>query len=599
MKFRLLPTFLICLSALTIASVGTVIYLQQWSGRQLISNLGARIVTGNLNAIKLDVDTFLIRQRKHVLAVEEFLEDAGMEFANTNELSPFIEGIMVSDPHIAHIIVVDRDHRGIIAHRSRTNSKPVIRLLSGAYPSSLKKVIQEGHLRANAMHLSKPWFDPISDQTLISLSREVSRPNNHFSFIEIAVSIAPLSLHTRAMSGSTNNIVFALLNDDYVLAHPLLAQSPVGLSHDEPLPSRDVLGDGVLKAIDTAVDSPLVARALLNGAKLQNVTWGGRSYLISRLELKHKFGDQVITVGTHRQNAEVREYLKVFYFALWVAGGVLILSLLAAAVLARRISHPIRRISAAASDVGQVEFGEIKPLGGSFIKELNDLASSFNSMIGGLKLFERYVPRSLVKKLIERGEQRIPSEERVVTVLFTDIAGFTSLSEGMAASGVAEFTNEHLTLLGACVEAEGGTIDKYIGDSLMAFWGAPDDMEDHAQAACRAAANIARNLHADNLKRKERGLAPVRIRVGIHTGPLIVGDIGSPNRINYTIMGDTVNVAARLEALGKEVDPKAEALILISGKTADELGGEFIVREEGAYTVRGKSIATTVFRLVP
>ncbi|MGI9372628.1 MAG: adenylate/guanylate cyclase domain-containing protein [Hyphomicrobiales bacterium] len=559
--------------------------------------LGSRIIASNLEAIAFEFTTLLRLQREHATSIEDHLIHEDVNLKTPDALRNYLMGVMTAESDIAHIIITDKDHRGIMAYRNLAAREPIFAPLTGNESTSLKRVIDEGHARAGSMHLSRPWFDPITGQTVISLSRVVSEATSSIEYIEVAVSIQPLSERVNAMSGATGNIVFALLGGEFILAHPILAKSPVGLSVDVPLPSRDELGDGVLDVLESAIPSSLIEKIFLKEAELKNVTFNDVTYMISQMKLKQTLGGEDVIIGTYRRTDEVRTFLQSFYNAFWLGGAILLISLGASIILARSISRPIQRISDAASEVGHIGFDQIKRLPGSFIRELDEMSSSFNSMIGGLKRFERYVPRSLVTKLIERGDDHMTSEERVVSVMFTDIAGFTSLSEGLSATEVADFTNEHLTLLGGCVDEEYGTIDKYIGDSLMAFWGAPDDMDDHASAACRAALAIKQKLAEDNVAREKRGLKPVRIRIGIHTGPLIVGDIGSPSRINYTIMGDTVNVAARLEALGKEVDPKAECLVLVSGDTVKSTENGFNFSEEGAHTVRGKSEATSVFRL--
>ena len=141
-----------------------------------------------------------------------------------------------------------------------------------------------------------------------------------------------------------------------------------------------------------------------------------------------------------------------------------------------------------------------------------------------------------------------------------------NLAEHLSTPETAAFLNDHFRLLAICVEAEGGTIDKFIGDSLMAFWGAPDAQLDHAARACRAARAIAA---ADRMRTiaidASKGVKPVRIRVAIHTGPTIVGNIGAPGRINYTIIGDTVNIAQRIENIAKEhMTADDEVVVLVS-----------------------------------
>ena len=219
-------------------------------------------------------------------------------------------------------------------------------------------------------------------------------------------------------------------------------------------------------------------------------------------------------------------------------------------------------------------------------------------MLTGLKSFGRYVPRALVQHLIRENRVGAGTEERELTVMFTDIAGFTTTCETMTPAEVADFINQHLTLVSDCIEREGGTVDKYIGDAVMAFWGAPHEMEDAAVRAARAAAAIRQAIADDNDKRAAAGMVRVRIRIGIHSGPLIVGDIGAPNRINYTVVGDVVNTAQRLEALGKEIDPEAEAIVLASQTTRDQLDEGFEAVSVGGFKMKGKEQEVEVYRLL-
>lgn len=218
-------------------------------------------------------------------------------------------------------------------------------------------------------------------------------------------------------------------------------------------------------------------------------------------------------------------------------------------------------------------------------------------MLDGLRAFGRYVPRTLVTRLVKDGRVGAGTEERDLAIMFTDIVGFTEACEYMSAGEVAEFINHHLTLVSACVEQEGGTIDKYIGDAVMAFWGAPGRIENPAELACRAAIAIQSAIATDNEDRAAKGLDPVRIRVGIHMGRVVVGDIGAPNRINYSIVGDAVNTAQRLESLGKMVDPDAESIVLVSREIVEVLPTGFQLMDRGTHTVKGKHESLRVYQL--
>ena len=218
-----------------------------------------------------------------------------------------------------------------------------------------------------------------------------------------------------------------------------------------------------------------------------------------------------------------------------------------------------------------------------------------------MKLFETYVPKQLVLGLVQRGETIETTEERILTIMFTDIRGFSTLAEHMGAAEIAELLNTHFEMLASAIEAEGGTVDKYIGDAIMAFWGAPEQVPDHAARALRAAAEIQRRVRADNDARRARGDEALRIRVGIHTGQVIVGNIGSKNRVNYTVVGDAVNTASRIDSLAKEIATEEDCIILTSGDTRDLAGpadtGVYDLQNLGEREIRGREGTVSIFQL--
>ena len=198
--------------------------------------------------------------------------------------------------------------------------------------------------------------------------------------------------------------------------------------------------------------------------------------------------------------------------------------------------------------------------------------------------------------LHESARSELKPEEREVTVMFTDIVSFSRIALRHAPGPLADFLNRHFGLIGRHVEAEHGTIDKYIGDSVMAFWGAPVSDPDHALHAARAALAIAETLAHDNRRRAKKGLAPVRIRIGLHTGLAIVGNVGAPGRVNYTLIGDTVNAAQRLEQLGKSFDDGTDCIVLASAALVAHLPHDIPRQAVGDQTLRGMGIFE-VYRL--
>lgn len=205
------------------------------------------------------------------------------------------------------------------------------------------------------------------------------------------------------------------------------------------------------------------------------------------------------------------------------------------------------------------------------------------------------MPKQVVQGLIRHGiAASLASSNREVTVLFTDIVGFTGRTEALSAEQAAEFLNRHFELLTGCIETEGGTIDKYVGDGVMALWNALDDQPGHPALAAGAARRMAEAIRADGADRDE----PVRLRIGMHTGRAVVGNVGTRTRMNFTAVGSTVNTAQRLQALGAELAPEADVVVVLSAATAACLPGELAIESLGRRRLRGQSQPAEVFQLV-
>jgi adenylate cyclase len=210
-------------------------------------------------------------------------------------------------------------------------------------------------------------------------------------------------------------------------------------------------------------------------------------------------------------------------------------------------------------------------------------------------MFQQYVPPAVVRELIRRPELlALGGEERVVTVLFTDVRGFTAVAERMAPAALVALLNEYLTAMTDVVVEHGGIVDKYVGDLLMAEFGVPVPVEDHAVRACRAALRMRDVLRRRREEWRARGMPALHARTGINTGPVLVGNLGSHRMMDYTCMGDHVNLASRLEGLNNVYGTE----IMVSEFTWREVGAHFVGREIDRVRVAGRDGIVAVHELL-
>jgi adenylate cyclase len=210
------------------------------------------------------------------------------------------------------------------------------------------------------------------------------------------------------------------------------------------------------------------------------------------------------------------------------------------------------------------------------------------------RTFGQYVSPQVVAELVaDPAKASLGGEKRVMTVMFSDIRGFTTMSEKLDPVDLVNFLNEYLTAMTDIIFARGGVVDKYMGDAIMAFWGAPIEQPDHAKRACLTAIDMLTKLREMQLEWKKRQLPNIDIGVGLNTGAMTVGNMGSKVRFDYTVMGDSVNLASRLEGINKEYGTN----IVISEMTKKAIPEDVVTRELDLVAVKGKKEPVRIFEL--
>jgi adenylate cyclase len=595
LTLRLTPTLVVSIGILVLLSVGSVLIVNWIADRRIVQEFTSRLITRLLAAEERTLRHHLgaaIDQGDYIAAA---ISNGRYRF-DEPALADFVSGTFAAAPQVEGVIVVDADGKALrIARIAYGKEFQVDRFDMGADPQ-YAAISAETRGRKHP-YWGPPFYRAQRQETFLNYRVPIWRGDTYLGFAVSGISTRALSVLARDLSEPPRSVAFMLYGQDRVLAHPLMAEASPHESENASFPLLRNFGDPVIENLPSLPPLDQLGLAPPAGVLARGPIVGGERYFVFAREISD-YRDLPITIGTYFLGRAVDGPIRLFYWATLIALGLLGLSLIVAGIMAGAIARPIRRAATGASAIGSLDFEQVAPLAGSHFREINNLAQSFNAMLDGLKAFGRYVPRALVMRLVKEGRVGAGTEERLLAIMFTDIVSFTSTCEKMSAAEVASFINQHLSLVSSCVEAEGGTIDKFIGDAVMAFGGAPNRIDNPAAAACRAAVAIQRALAADNKRRAGDGGEAVRIRIGIHMGSVIVGDIGPPNRINYTIVGDAVNAAQRLESLGKTIDPDAEAIALVSEEIFAAAHDGFRFIERGEHLVKGKQESLKVFQLV-
>ena len=379
--------------------------------------------------------------------------------------------------------------------------------------------------------------------------------------------------------------VFVFDSSGAVIAHPSLIGENPWKQYRRLVRVAD-LNDPVASAIYTKIRG--------KGANFQDLEVQDEDWLVSVAVISEFFDRPWYVISVVPRSVVLGPMIDRALLVGIIGLFVLFVAVAIAWTMGRSISIPVSRLALAADAVRTLNI-DMPAERASRFSELNSAEQAFRAMLTGLEVFIRYVPKNLVRRLIqlESKGRGVEAEEREVTILFTDIAGYTSISDGMEPKALAALLNNYFEVLVQPVTARGGTVDKFIGDALMAFWNAPDEQEDHADLALTAALEIQKVTQAFNNERVAKGEKPLVTRIGVHTGRVLVGNIGASERMNYTIVGDAVNTTARLEALGKDIGET----LCISSDAREAARADYAWREVHRVTLRGRSQETLVYSI--
>ncbi len=359
----------------------------------------------------------------------------------------------------------------------------------------------------------------------------------------------------------------------------------------------------VLASTLSASMADMVARhgSATNGTTngIQTVQLGGEPY-VSLFQPLPLLGDDPARIALQRSLAvELAPARELENIVLLISLAALAAATLAALWIARGVSQPLTQLAEHTKHVAAGDYTRRIDLPRE--DELGQLATAFNQMTAGLA--ERDRVRDLLGKVVSpeiatqllQSDLKLGGEERVVTILFCDLRDFTGMSEKMAPADVLTLLNRYLDRMSTIIEKHGGVIDKYIGDAIMALFGAPVADPDSASHAIAAAREMARALNDFNRELAAEGRPALVFGIGINTARVVAGNMGSKTRLNYTVVGDGVNLASRLEALTK--NPAYDTPIIVSEATLRAMKDPPPSRVLGEVTVKGKAEPVKIFAL--
>jgi adenylate cyclase len=415
--------------------------------------------------------------------------------------------------------------------------------------------------------------------------------DNFLGVLMVAIELDRLSAFLADIRVAKSGTAFVVDSARRVIAFPDATAAKMAADEDRPpLPRMDTMAAAHVRVAAAALDA--AAKAPGPGGAEAMLRWqDGNDYLVSATKL----GFRDWTVVTVIPGGDFLEEIDRSTQRLAIALAVFAVAAALAAVLMSRLflARPLLRVVGQLRHVEEFRLDRVTTQP-SRLKEIDEISAGLSAMSRGLSSFQKFLPTELVRTLVSQGiEARPGGRKREITVMFTDLVGFTRLSETLG-DRIVPILAEYLGRMSRLVHEGGGTIDKFIGDAVMAFWGAPQDDPDHVLHACRTALDCQRMMAGLAHLTRPHGLPPLAMRIGLNTGTALVGNIGSEERLNYTAIGDPVNLASRLETLNKHYGTR----IIVGAATRQAAGGAIVVRRLDRVAVYGRQAGEWIYELL-
>ncbi len=513
-------------------------------------------------------------------------------------LADLLGASLAAAPQLAGTVLVRTDATGVTV-RIAPDGVPVARALRPQDPGE-RDLANAAEAMRRAGTRDGAWGDVVRGRgggdAVVNFRQPVWAGERFVGMLTTGVRTSELARYLERISAPNDAVAFVLLGEDQVVAASSLDMRTIPRARGAALPRIADVDDPALRAIWNPIDEhqqddfPVAPGFEFHVHELDD----GRNvaYLYQYV---HDLGSTPWIVGCYFAGSQYDDALREIRFASIVGLAVLALTAFATFLTGRGLGRPILRLADAAQAVRDAGPGAARALPRSHLTEIDTASQAFNEMVEGLRererlrtTFGRYVPESVVDALVADGGVLRP-QTRVCTMLFTDIAGFSTVSEQLSPEELIGTLNEYFSVIVGPIERHGGVIHQFQGDAILATYNLPVPQEDHAAQAVRSALEI---QEATRGRTFGPGV-PLPTRVGVNTGPAVCGTVGGAGRLGFTVHGDHVNLAARIEEMNKTLGTR----VLVAGSTVERAGDRFAFTEVGELPVRGREQRVAVYRV--
>lgn len=583
---------------LILLAVAVVLYLGLSSTARVTKDYHHMLIETVLDKMQSKVEKLLVPVEYQASWFSDQVENGKLDVDNYDQVEVFLRGILGATPNVtgAGIQYPDGYARFILR---KTNEWLVEKQVSDENNARLFEVMTG----VRPFVWGDLFYYEDLEQTIIDIRAPLYQDGELKAVLFIGVTVAELSKQILETSKDRFLTPFILYGEDHILAHPLLISGrTISLEQSRkadwvegkgeiPLPRVNEFYDNKLIKLRSRDVKPARLIAPFDDVDVNVARIDDDMHLVATRKLT-RFGriPWITGVYINAEKSDVTATTQLFEMA-GAGFVVLIISVIVSVKVGRKIARPIIRLADTAIWIRKGLMNPIAPLPRSRLKELDQAALAVNDMIEGLRerdmireVFGRYVPDSIAASLMQENGELKPISTQA-TILFSDIAGFTKLTEEIGPERIVSVLNCYFSEVVDILERHGGVVTQFQGDAVLATFNVPIQSEHHAENALNAAIEIQELLH----NKKFDGVS-LKGRIGLNTGNVVAGAVGAKGRLTYTVHGDTVNLAARIESLNKQF----ETDILISEYTA-KLIQHIELESIGSTEVRGRSASVHLY----